>query len=303
MRCKLCTTPALYAPLRFCGKHFLAYYEKKVRHYFESTHVRNTKVLIAVSGGKDSAALADILVRIQAEFGLEIGLFTINLNIPEYSEKGLEKVRQVAGHVKELAKQEDIPFIIEDLKNYNRIIPDFADNKKPCGPCGTMKRYLLNKAAVEHGYDYLATGHNLDDEFYFAMHNLLHGNIGQLRRSAKILPPKPELKLAGRLKPLSYLTEKENRLYCLLQGIPHDADECPFSVDNPQLAFKEKFAHLPRDEKRNLLKSLRELQQSTEKTETGEEAGQIHPCPHCHYPTTSNAECVFCKIVAGKRKN
>jgi len=295
MRCSLCTKPAIYAQLRFCKEHFLSYYEKKVIHYFESTHLRNVKILVAVSGGKDSAALADILVRIKDELGVELGLFTIDLNIPDYSEKGLKEVR-------ELAEQQKLPLIVEDLKLHGRIIPDFAGpGTKPCGPCGTLKRYLLNKAAVEHGYDYIATGHNLDDEFYFAMHNLLHRNIGQLRRSAKILPPRPELKLAGRVKPLYYLTEKENRLYCLLRNVPHDADECPFSTDNPQLAFKEEFAHLPRDQKKNVLKSLQELQEPAEETEVGDEAGKIHPCPSCGYPTTSNAECVACKLLTGKR--
>jgi uncharacterized protein (TIGR00269 family) len=295
MRCKLCKQPAVYVPLRFCREHFLAYYEKRVRHYFESTHVRNVKVLVAVSGGKDSAALADILVKIKADFGLELGLFTINLNIPDYSERGLDVA-------KELSRKYDMSLVVEDLKEYAHVIPDFAGpGAKPCGPCGTIKRYLLNKAAVERGYGYIATGHNLDDEFYFTMHNLLHRNVAQLRRGAKTLPPKPEHKLAGRIKPLYYLTEKENRLYCLLQGVPHDADECPFSKDNPQLAFKTEFgAKLSRDEKRNLLKSLQELQEPHVEVEVGEEGGQLHPCPRCGYPTTSSNDCAFCKLMERK---
>ncbi len=296
MRCKLCTKPAVYAPLRFCSEHFLAYYEKKVRHYFESTHVKGVKVLVGVSGGKDSGALADILMRIKDDLGLRLGLFTIDLGIPDYSVKGLEKVR-------ELAEKENVELIVESLKDHDRIIPEFAGpGRKPCGPCGTIKRYLLNKAAIEHGYDYIATGHNLDDEFYFAMHNLLHRNVDQLRRGAKLLPPRPELKLAGRLKPLYYLTEKENRLYCLLRKIPHDADECPFSVDNPQLAFKAGIgSSLSREEKKNVLKSVQLLQQPVEATATGEEAGLLHACPACGYPTTSKDECVYCKLMAGKR--
>jgi len=295
MRCKLCRQPAVYAPLRFCKEHFLAYYEKRVRHYFESTHVRNAKVLVAVSGGKDSAALADILVKIKEDFGLEPGLFTINLNIPDYSEKGLDVA-------KELSRKYDMPLVVEDLKEYAHVIPDFAGpGTKPCGPCGTIKRYLLNKAAVERGYGYIATGHNLDDEFYFAMHNLLHRNVAQLRRGAKMLPPRPEQRLAGRIKPLYYLTEKENRLYCLLQGVPHDADECPFSKDNPQLAFKAEFgAKLPRDEKRNLLKSLQELREPYAEVEIGGGGGQLHPCPRCGYPTTSSNDCAFCKLMERK---
>ena len=167
---------------------------------------------------------------------------------------------------------------------------------KPCGPCGTIKRYLLNKAAVERGFDYVATGHNLDDEFFFGVHNLFGGDVRQLRRMDKRLPPRPEVRLAGRLKPLYYLTEKENRLYCVLRGLPHDADECPFSEGNPQLAFKERFASISREEKRNLLRSLRRLQLREEESESSGEAG-VRPCPGCGFATASAGLCAFCRLV------
>ena len=298
MRCKLCRKPAVYGPLRFCKEHFLAYYEKRVRRYFESTGTRNVKVLVGVSGGKDSAALAHVLAKVKDDFGLELGLFTIDLNIPDYSEKGLVEVRRLA---ERLVAAHDIPLIVEDLREHPRIIPEFAESsRKPCGPCGTIKRYLLNKVAIERGYDYVATGHNLDDEHYFVMHNLMHRNVNQLRRQQKKLPPRPKLKLAGRIKPLYYLTEKENRLYCLLEDIPHDADECPFSKDNPQLRFKERFASLSREEKKNVLKSVAKLQEPSDGTAVADEAGAIHPCPACGYPTTSSKECVYCTLMGKK---
>jgi len=277
--------------LRFCKEHFLEYYEKKVRKYLESTHTRNVKILIGVSGGKDSSALTDVLMKIKEEYGLELGLFTINLRIPAYSKKGLAVVQ-------ELSKKYDIPLIVEDLERHPHQIPHFAETSdKPCSQCGVVKRYLLNKNAWEHGYDFLATGHNLDDEFFVAVHNLIHRNIDQLRRQKKLLPPKPKNKLAGRVKPLYYLTEKENRLYCLLKGIPHDADECPFSKDNPQIRFKTDHAWFSRDEKKSLLKSLNQLQEPQGDVKEADEAGQLHDCPRCGYPTTSKGVCVYCKLM------
>ncbi len=288
MRCRLCKKKAIYAPLRFCKEHFLAYYEKKVRRYLDSTHTRDTSILIGVSGGKDSSALADVLARLAGEYGLRLGLLCIDLKIPEYSAQGIAAA-------KELAERTGLPLQVIDLASFPKTIPDFS-GKKPCGPCGTIKRYLLNKAAVEEGFAFVATGHNLDDEFYFAIHNLCHRNVDQLRRGQKKLPPRPALRLAGRVKPLYYLTEKENRLYCLLRGIPHDAAECPFSTGNPQLAFKRK-ACFQRDEKRNLLKSVALLQRAAEETPVGEEAGRIHACPTCGFATTSKDVCAFCKLM------
>ncbi|RME31389.1 adenine nucleotide alpha hydrolase family protein [Candidatus Woesearchaeota archaeon] len=292
MRCKLCRQKAVYAPLRFCKEHFLAYYEKKVRRYLESTHTRNTSILIGVSGGKDSSALAEVLAGLAEEYGLKLGLLCIDLRIPDYSDKGTAVARTIA-------KRTGLKLHIVDMRDWPRATPDFA-NKKPCGPCGTLKRYLLNKVAVEEGYAFVATGHNLDDEFSSALHNLFQRNVGQLRRSQKKLPPRPELKLAGRVKPLYYLTEKENRLFCLLRGIPHDADECPYSMDNPQLSFKKR-AVFGRDEKRNLLKSIEQLQRPAPDIPVGEEAGSLHACPSCGYATTSKDACVFCKLMTGER--
>jgi tRNA(Ile)-lysidine synthase TilS/MesJ len=198
MRCKLCKKRAIYLPLRFCKEHFLSFYKKRVQKYFESTHARNKKILIAVSGGKDSSALASVLSELKEELGLTLGLFIIDLKIPDYSDQGVKIAKQ-------LSKQFEIPLIVEDLANYPKIIPDFTGkNKKPCSQCGVIKRFLLNKAAIEHDFEYIATGHNLDDEFFFCMHNLLSRNVDQLRRQQKILPPRPEHKLAGRLKPLFY---------------------------------------------------------------------------------------------------
>lgn len=296
MRCTLCKEKAVYAPLRFCKEHFLAYYEKKVRHYVDRAHCAGTSILIGVSGGKDSSALAVLLNELADEYKLRLGLLCIDLKIPDYSDEGV-RIAQA------LAERTGIRLHVVTLADLPKATPDFAGKgRKPCGPCGTIKRYLLNKAAVEEGYEYVATGHNLDDEFYFAMHNLFHRNVDQLRRGQKVLPPRPELKLSGRVKPLYYLTEKENRLYCLLKGIPHDADECPFSTDNPQIAFKKQAA-FARDEKRNLLKSIEKLQQPAPEIPIGEEAGSLHGCPSCGYPTTSKNDCVFCKLMQGERKH
>ncbi|MBR9703624.1 tRNA 2-thiocytidine biosynthesis protein TtcA [Candidatus Woesearchaeota archaeon] len=261
MRCRLCRKQAVYDELKFCPEHFLKFFEKKVCYYLDRAHIKGSKLLLGVSGGKDSAALAYILSKVKEDYELDISLFSINLQIPDYSEDGLSAVR-------ELAEKTGLPLIVWDLKDYPKIITDFTTMKdrktgkevpaKPCSQCGTIKRYLLNKAAVEDGFDYVVTGHNLDDEHYFAMHSLEGGDLVQLLRGDKMLPPKPEQKMAGRLKPLFYLTEKESMIYCLLNDLPVDNKECPYSVGNPQLRFKLE-RPVSRQNKSNMLKVLRKM--------------------------------------------
>lgn len=295
MRCRLCKYKAVYAELRFCKLHFLKYYEKKVRHYLDRAHVKGAKILIGVSGGKDSAATATIMAQLQEEYGFELHLFGINLQIPDYSDPGMEAAKKIATML-------DLPLIIWDLNDYPKQIPEFSQTKdgrpaKPCSQCGVIKRYLLNKAANDLGFDWVATGHNLDDEHYFIMHSLEHGDLVQLIRSDKQLPPKEEFKLAGRLKPLYYLTEKENMIYCLLKGLPVHNEECPFSKGNPQLQFKERNAGLNRAYKHNMLKSIRKLKRLIPAEERPDNAPELQPCPQCGYATTRDDACVYCRIM------
>jgi len=299
MRCKLCRQRAVYGELRFCKEHFIAYYEKKAHHYmdrtrFEGAKLKGSKILVGVSGGKDSTAVAAVLQRLAPEFGYELALFSINLRIPDYSEKGLSSAEK-------LAKTLGLPLIVWDLKDYPRQIPDFTifhgKPVKPCSQCGTIKRYLLNKAAVEGGYEFVATGHNLDDEFFFVMHSLYQHDYHQLIRSDRWLPPRPEHKLAGRIKPLYYLSEKENVLYCMLRGLEFDNDECPFSEGNPQLLFKIR-TDANRAQKANLLKMVRTLKAGKpEEPEEKAEGIKILACPSCGFSTTRDDACAYCRLM------
>lgn len=295
MRCRLCKHKAVYAELRFCKVHFLNYYEKKVRYYLDRAHVKGKKILIGVSGGKDSAATASVLKHLRDEYDLDIGLFGINLGIPNYSDPGMRAAE-------ELGKQLGLPVTIWNLKDFPKQIPEFAQTRdgrpaKPCSQCGVIKRYLLNKAARDLEYDYVATGHNLDDEHYFINHSLEQNDMVQLLRSDKQLPPKPEQKLAGRLKPLYYLSEKENMIYCLLKELPVDNKECPFSVGNPQLAFKIKNAGLGRQKKASFLKSIRKMKRLIPEQDSPDNQ-QLIDCQSCGYPTTRTDACVYCKIMS-----
>ena len=287
MNCSLCQKPAVYNPPRFCKEHFVRHYEKTVVDYFKASRVKDARVLVGVSGGKDSSALAWALGKVGLRFGLTFALFTIDLGILKYS-------KQSVAAAAALAQKMDVELIVERPP---RTIPPFVEGKVPCSACGTIKRYLLNKAALERGFDYVATGHNLDDEYYFAVHALEHAQTSMLVRNEKSLRPRPERRLAGRLKPLYYLTERENMTYCLVEGLPIHNEECPYSVGNPQLTFKlERPA--PRETKKNVVRTLARLKRaSPEEIAGGDDGADVHPCPGCGYPTTRDDACGYCRIV------
>ncbi len=298
-RCSFCKEKAVYIKenkKRYCKEHFNKYYLKRVEGYLYKHHIYNKKILIAVSGGKDSAALSHSLNKLKDKWKLTLTLFYINLGIiNDYSNKGLKTVN-------ELAKKLGLNKIIINLKEY-KTIPELKEQEKNipiCSLCGTMKRYLINKTAYEEGYDYVAVGHNKTDEAAFLLHNLMNKNTELIIRESEILPAEPEKKLAGKIKPLHKLSEKENAIYTIINQVPFYNDECPYAENNPQSKNKEKLLEIEKIIPRfsdKLMKGIKELKEK--RTTTKEET--IKKCKKCGYPTTKE-ECRFCRLTTKNKE-
>ena len=80
----------------------------------------------------------------------------------------------------------------------------------PCSACGLSKRHLFDSAALEGGYDVVATGHNLDDEAAVLFGNTLRWDVEYLARQLPVLPARPGF--PKKVKPLVRLTER----YCVV---------------------------------------------------------------------------------------
>ena len=107
-----------------------------------------------------------------------------------------------------------------------------------CSACGLSKRYLMNRAALEHGYAVVATGHNLDDEAATLFGSVMHWQTEALARQSPALAV-DAAKLARRVKPLYRLSELETAAYAFLRKIDYIVEECPFSKGATSLAHKE----------------------------------------------------------------
>jgi hypothetical protein len=106
-----------------------------------------------------------------------------------------------------------------------------ATHRAPCGACGLSKRHLFNRAAIEHGYDVVATGHNLDDEAAVLLGNVLRWDVGYLGRQHPVLPSAAGF--VRKVKPLVRLGERESAAYCVAQHrlpggrVPHGRGQPP----------------------------------------------------------------------------
>ncbi|MFM2077296.1 MAG: hypothetical protein RJA49_1186, partial [Actinomycetota bacterium] len=233
--CRVCKQPAVIDLPRhnanFCADHFLELCRRQVVKAIEKFDMlsKDDRVLVAVSGGKDSLAVWDLLV----ELGYQADGLYIGLGIGEYSDVSGE-------HAKRFADERGLHLITIDLReDYGFDIPTAAKATKrvPCSACGTSKRHLFDKAALDGGYTVLVTGHNLDDEAAVLFGNTLRWDVEYLSRQLPVLPARNGF--PKKVKPLVRLTEREMAAWCIVRGIDYLVDECPMALGNKHIAYKE----------------------------------------------------------------
>jgi uncharacterized protein (TIGR00269 family) len=235
MKCTRCKAPA-EVQLRqhntnFCRACFLFYFQRQVERAIEKERMiaPGESVLVAVSGGKDSLALWDVLVGL----GYSTTGLHLSLGIGEYSDASTERTAAFAA-------ARNLPLITVQLAEQGLAVNDVAQlTRRPaCSACGTMKRHYFDQLAVDRGFPVVATGHNLDDEAARLLGNVLHWQMPHLARQRPVLEPTHE-RFVRKVKPLFRITEYEAAVYAFMRGIDYVVDECPNAVGATQLVYKD----------------------------------------------------------------
>jgi uncharacterized protein (TIGR00269 family) len=274
----------------FCSEHFTRFCRDQVRRAIDDFEMLSPddRVLVAVSGGKDSLALWDILL----ELGYEADGLYIGLGIGEYSDTS-------GRHARAFAAERDARLLEIDLvADFGYDIPggSRAARRVPCSACGLSKRHLFDAAATEGGYDAVATGHNLDDEAAVLMGNVLHWHTDYLGRQRPVLPAGDGF--PRKVKPLVRLGEREMAAYCVVRRIDYIVDECPMAAGNSHLRYKEALnlieAASPGSKADFYLGFLRHAVDRFAEPD-GERTGLV-ACEHCGAPCAGGV-CSFCRLV------
>ena len=293
MKCKKCGRPASVKlseyNLKLCDEHFFEFIESRVEKAIKKFKMftKQDKILVAVSGGKDSMVLWNVLVKLGYNAD---GLF-IKLGHDYQVKPAYEKVEKLSKELNRL-------LIIEDATKYLYGLSTFEAAKilrrSTCSFCGMVKRYLMNKAAVENNYDVLVTGHNLDDEASVLLGNILHWQTGYITRSYPVLEKTHE-KFVKKAKPLALNYEEHIRLYAEKQGIDFLPTACPFSLGATSKVYKSIIRQLE-SEQRGITLSfyLGYIREKEDIFKIDENTPQLNSCSVCGYPTTAKV-CSFCK--------
>jgi uncharacterized protein (TIGR00269 family) len=235
VKCRVCRGPAVIDVRRhnanFCAEHFLRLCRDQVARAIGDHEMLNPgdRVLVAVSGGKDSLAVWDILV----ELGYRADGLYLGLGIDGYSPESEAFARAFADERGLSLEVVDLPTDYGyDIRNGAR-----TAKRVPCSACGLSKRHLFDEAARRGGYDAVATGHNLDDEAAVLLGNVLRWQGEYLARQRPVLPAGDGF--PRKVKPLVRLGEREMAAYCVLRGIDYMVEECPMAAGNKHIGYKE----------------------------------------------------------------
>ncbi|MDQ1402841.1 MAG: tRNA-5-methyluridine54 2-sulfurtransferase [Actinomycetota bacterium] len=295
MKCRRCKEPAVIELRRhnaaFCSPCFLHHCREQVRRCIDEFKMiePGSRVLVAVSGGKDSLGLWDLLI----DLGYDVDGLYLGLGIGSYSDASGDMTRRFAatrgGHLVEVDLPADFGFDVPTAAQVTRRVP--------CSACGLSKRHLFNSAAVDGGYDVVATGHNLDDEAAVLFGNVLRWNTDYLGRQAPVLPGRDGF--VRKVKPLVRLGEREMAAYCVLRGIDYIVEECPNAVGNKHLGYKEALNAIEEQSPGSKAAFYFEFLDKASHLFTpaaDAERADLTPCPSCGSPTTGDV-CAFCRLV------
>lgn len=291
-RCLKCSAKSVvYLPqhrLALCKEHYLEWYLKRVEDTIKEFRMfdRTNRVLVAVSGGKDSLSLWDALLSL----GYKMDGLYINLGIGHYSELS----RKVC---EEFAKSKKAVLHTVELEKDMASIPSLKEmEKRPvCSLCGQIKRYYLNRYARELGYEVIATGHNLDDETATLFSNTLSWQLEYLKRQYPVLSEGNGF--VRKVKPLFKMSEKENALYAFLRGINFVEEECPFAEGASSVEYKRLLSQIEEKSPGTKLRFYTEFIRRVHPILKQEGGVPVGACSVCGEPTTSDV-CSVCRLKA-----
>ncbi|MEO8422770.1 MAG: ATP-binding protein [Actinomycetota bacterium] len=293
MKCNRCRGPAVVEVRRhnaaYCKDCFIHVFREQLKRAIKQHDMFSTgdRILVAVSGGKDSLALWDVLL----DLGYDAAGLYLGLGIGGYSDR--------SGDVtKAFAAARDAELIVIDLeRDYGYDIPTAGrkGSRSTCAVCGLSKRYVFNRAALEGGFDVIATGHNLDDEAATLLGNTLRWQTEYIARQSPALPGKDGM--VKKVKPLFRLSELETAAFAFLRGIDYVVEECPLVAGNTQLRYKEAMNAIEATSPGTKAQFFLGFLERGRPLFRAADDAELSDCERCGQPTTSRF-CAFCRARA-----
>jgi uncharacterized protein (TIGR00269 family) len=298
-KCKEPFFHRIYSGERLCKKCFAESIEDKVRATIAKYKMLsyNDRVAIAVSGGKDSISLLQILAKMERKYPRATLLaITVDEGIKGYRDEALEIAES---NCKKLGiEHHSVSF--KQLYGYTldeivERIRKKGNELTPCAFCGVLRRKALNIAAMEVKANKIATGHTLDDEVQTSLLNIFHGDIPKLA-AEKPITDQIHPRLIQKVKPICEVPERESALYAYVKGVAFQSTPCPYAgealrndIRNLINRIEERHAGT----KYTVYKSIEKLRPAIASTLA---KGEFKECKECGEPAAGEL-CMACQLL------
>ena len=240
MKCDKCENTAVYSR-RYSGENLCSQcFSNSILHKAAKTISKykmiknNELVCVAVSGGKDSLVLLDILNKMSKTHNFRILAVTIDEGIPGYRDEALKIVENFCTKLNIQYKTFSYKKIFDltlteslELRNDQKL--------SSCSICGTFRRRALDHAAKTINADTIATGHNLDDNLQTFLINILSGDAKKIGW----MDPDTSSNKVRKIKPLSEIYESEIVFYAFTNNLPFQTEPCPHMNEGIRTEIRE----------------------------------------------------------------
>lgn len=191
------------------------------------------RILVAVSGGKDSVGLLHILASVERNFP-KVSLIAVSIDegIRGYRNEAL---KIAARNCESLDVAHTVfgfaDFFGSSLDEIVRKVKKVQHGAllSPCAYCGVLRRRALNLAAKKLDADVVASGHNLDDVVQTFLLNVVHGDVQRLARFGGAGNAGYGEGFIRRVRPFCLVPEKETAFYAYAKGIKFQTVPCPYA--------------------------------------------------------------------------
>ena len=309
--CNFCHEKEVVIHRRYSGEFlcelcFINSIEKKINKTISKYNMLKPqdKIVVALSGGKDSIAILYNLIKIQKKkyYSKPLIALSIDEGIENYRNNSLRNARNFCEKNKITHKVIAFKDIIGRTLDEIIALKKKSDNyQNACNYCATLRRRLLNDGARELGADVLVMGHNLTDFAETFLMNILFKRFQLISNQYLFKPINPDTSkyFIKKVSPLMRIPEEDILLYSNLKKFDYSSSHCPYREKDPivrkrVLDFLEICKKFSPEIEFNLFNGFLEM---SELLYSQYNQKEFNYCEVCGYPAGKAKVCLYCEYL------
>jgi uncharacterized protein (TIGR00269 family) len=288
-----------YSGERLCKKCFAESIESKVRATIVKYKMLsyNDHVAVAVSGGKDSLSMLEVLAKMERKYPrATLVAVTVDEGIAGYRDEALEITAKTCKRLR-------IPHHVVSFKQlYGYTLDEIVERIRqrgseltPCAYCGVLRRKAMNQAALDVKAKKIATGHTLDDEVQTSLMNIFHGDVPKLA-SEKPVTEQVHPRLVQKIKPFCEIPEKESALYAYVKGIAFQNTPCPYAGEALRNDIRSLLNRMEERHAGTIFTVFKSIERIRPALAGLREKGEFKECQQCGNPAAGDM-CMACQLL------